>query len=64
MLDEFERLCEGFTFLDSWDGPEITSENVQIYARNVPAKEYPHYSVYSVKRLHSKIIRNQIEPIF
>ena len=38
MIDDFERLCEGFTFEDSWDDPEISPETFQIYARNVPEK--------------------------
>ena len=37
-IDKFERLCGGFTFVDSWDDPEITPETFRIYDRNIPAK--------------------------
>ena len=28
-IESFERLCEGFTFLYLWDGPEISPETFQ-----------------------------------
>ena len=64
MIGEFERLCGGFTFVYSWDDPDITPETFRIYVRNVPAKESSHNFIYSVKRLHSKINRNQRELIY
>ena len=55
LIDEFERLCEGFTFVDLWDDPEIIPEMFRIYSRNVPAKEAPLNFIYSVKIIHFKI---------
>ena len=63
MIDEFERLCEGFTFVDSWDDPEITPETFRIYAKNVPAKEASRNLIYSVKIIHSKTNINQRKSI-
>ena len=59
MIDKFKRLCEGFTFVNSWDDLEITPETFWIYAINVAAKETSHTFIYSVDKLHSKIYRNK-----
>ena len=64
LIDEFERLCKGFTFVDSWDDPEITSETFQINARNVPGKYSSCDFFYSVERLHSNIHINQNKFIY
>ena len=63
MIDGFERLCEGFIFVDSWDDPEINSETFQLYARNFAAKEASRNFICSVKILHSKINRNQSKSV-
>ena len=59
LIDKFKRLCEGFTFVNSWDDLEMTPKMFRIYARNVPAKEASRNFIYSVKRIHSKNNRNQ-----
>ena len=46
---EFERLCEKFTFADSWDDPSITPGTFRIYAKNIPAKTASKDFVRSVK---------------
>lgn len=39
LINEFEHLCDGFTFVQSWNSPLITPDTFHIYARNIPAKE-------------------------
>ena len=39
LTNEFEQLCDGFTFVDSWNDDKITPETFRIHARNVPVKE-------------------------
>ena len=46
-----------------WDDPEITPETFRIYTRNLPAKDASLNFIYSVKRLHSRINRNQSKSI-
>ena len=41
LIENFERLCEGLAFVDSWIDPNITPEMFRIYDRNVPAKKHP-----------------------
>jgi hypothetical protein len=50
LIAEFEQLCDGFTFVPSWDSPLITHDTFRIYARNIPAKEASRNFVTSVKR--------------
>ena len=59
MIDDFERLDEGFTFLDSWDDPEITPETFRIYAGNFPAKEASGNFIYSVKKFTLRLIESK-----
>ena len=53
LIEEFERLCEGFTFEDSWIDSKITPDTFRIYTRNVPAKEASRNFVESVKHVCS-----------
>ena len=50
LIAEFEQLCDGFTFVPSWDSLLITHDTFRIYARNIPAKEASWNFVTSVKR--------------
>ena len=52
LIDEFVDLCNGFTFVDNWEDPEITPDTFCIYARNVPAKEASRNFIRSVERIH------------
>ena len=64
VINEFEQLCEGFTYVESWDDPKITPDTFRIYARNIPAKEASRNFVESVKRIYNKeeyIIRQSID---
>ena len=53
LINEFEQLCDGFTFVDSWNDNKITPETFRIYARNIPAKEASRNFVESVKRVYA-----------
>ena len=64
MIDEFERLCESFTFVYSRDYPETTPETFRIHARNVPSKESPRNLIYSIKILRYNININQSKSIY
>ena len=39
LTQEFTDKCNGFTFVNSWNDPEITPNTFRIYTRNIPAKE-------------------------
>jgi len=53
-INEFKRLCEGFTFVSDWTDLNISPSTYRIYARQVPAKEATNNFMTS--------IRNQIPP--
>ena len=63
LIDEFERLCEGFKFTYLWDNPKITPETFLIYAINVPAKEASCDFIYSADILNHKNNRNKRKSI-
>ena len=50
LLTEFKNLCEGFSFVNSWDDPLITPQTFRIYARNVPAKQANREYIQSTKQ--------------
>ena len=39
MIDKFEELCNGFTFVNLQNSPEITPDIFYIYMRNISKKE-------------------------
>ena len=39
IIQEFEQLSEGLTFVDSWNNEKITPDAFRIYARNLLGKE-------------------------
>lgn len=63
LIDEFETLCEGFTFVESFSAEEITPDTFRIYARNVPAKESVKDFVASVRRNFARSDRRECKSI-
>ena len=59
MINEFENLCLDFSFVDSWNDPQITPDTFRIYARNIPAKEESRNFIHSVEQIHSQANRRQ-----
>ena len=53
-IEEFERLCDGFTFVDSWDSEKITPDTFRAYARNVPSKIASRDFISSVQRTYQE----------
>lgn len=51
LIDEFKALCEGFTFVDSWNDPLITPSTFRCYAMQVPAKEAARNFLATVRAL-------------
>ena len=49
LLDEFERLCNNFTFVDSWTNSAITPSTFRIYSKQIPAKQASKDFIISVK---------------
>ena len=49
LINEFENLCVGFSFVDSWNDPQITPDTFRVYARNVPAREASRNLIHSVE---------------
>eukprot|EP00957_Ditylum_brightwellii_P112261 8559092-Ditylum_brightwellii.AAC.1 len=59
LVDDFNNLCDGFTFVDSWDDAEITPDTFRIYARNVPAKEALYNFIQSVEQIYAQVDINK-----